>query len=290
MWIQGNQFKTLAKWQYAPARLYTGHPLRDSYNNIPVNDYRYMRNTLDFLKLKSDDIIYTHTFYADQLFEKLEKINGQFIVITHNADTPADFPPPDNVFWFTTNVAIRYNGPTFGFGSNIRSIPIGIENDFWLKDKKRKMESLLTKPKRYKNLLYMNHNIKTNPAKRKRPYDLLKGEKYVTAHVGSNGQGFDNYIDNIYNHPFVVCPEGNGLDTHRVWECLYMKTIPIVTRNINNSFYTDLPILFIDDWQEINEKFLHDMFMDMSMRKWNMDKLNFEYWKNEIVSSNAILQ
>jgi len=283
-WIQGNMFKSLTKWHYAPARLYTGGDW-DVINNIPFTDYRYLKNTVDFKELKDGDIIYTHTFYAKQLFEKLEKLAPTFFkVVTHNCDTPADFPPPDNVMWFTTNVAIRYNGPTFGFGSNIQSIPIGIENDFWLKDKKKIMESKLKNPKKYKSLVYCNHNIKTNTQKRQKPYEVLRGAKYATVHVGANGTGFDNYIDNVYNHPFVVCPEGNGIDTHRIWECLYMNTFPIVLRNINNSYYTDLPILFLDSWEEMSEKFLFDSFMEMSRKEWNMDKLNFEYWKDVISS------
>jgi hypothetical protein len=252
-----------------------GHSYRDGVNNIPVGDYRYLRNTLDFAQLKSDDIIYTHTFYADQLFEKLEKLEyQQFTIVTHNCDTNVDFPPPDNVYWFTTNVAIRYK--------SVRSIPIGIENDLWLKDKKRIMEGKLKNPKQYKNLVYINHNIATNPKKRQKPYDVLRGEKYATQHMGANGQGFENYIDNVYNHPFVICPEGNGIDTHRIWECLYMNTIPICTKNINLEFYSDLPILVLNDWEEMNEKFLYDTFMEMSHKEWNMDKLTFEYWEKEI--------
>jgi hypothetical protein len=285
-WIQGNKFKGIAKWHYAPPRIFTGHEYRDAVNNFSPGDYRYLKNTLDWTQLQDGDTIYTHTFYADQLFEKLEKLYPlEFKVITHNADTPADFPPPDNVYWFTTNVAIRYNGPTLGFGSNIRSIPIGIENDFWLKDKKHIMESKFVNQKRYRNLVYVSHNIKTNPLKRQKAYDVFRGVDYATVEMGANGQGFDNYINNVYNHPFVVAPEGNGIDTHRVWECLYMRTVPIVVRNINNSFYTDLPILFIDDWDEINEKFLFDSFMEMSRKEWNMAKLNFEYWKKEILGT-----
>ncbi len=132
-------------------------------------------------------------------------------------------------------------------------------------------------------MLYLNHNIKTNPAKRQLPYDILGGRAWVTTANGSNGQGFDNYLDNIYNHPFVVCPEGNGIDTHRVWECLYMATIPIQIRNINNQFYTDLPILFIDSWEELTERFLSDKFMEFAETKWNLQKLDFNYWKDKIL-------
>jgi hypothetical protein len=273
-YIQGNRFKSLAKWFYAPARLFTGHPYRDAVNNILPTDYRYLANTLDWSQLNDGDIVYTHTFYADQLFERLNK---KVTVISHNSDTPADLAPPPGVVWYTTNVNV--------VNENVFSIPIGIENDFWLKDKRKIMENKFSKSKKYKNLIYVSHNIKTNPAKRQKAYDVFKGVDYATVEMGANGQGFDNYIYNVYNHPFVVAPEGNGIDTHRVWECLYMRTVPVVIRNINNSFYTDLPILFIDDWDEINEKFLHDSFMEMSRKEWNMDKLNFEWWRKKITGN-----
>ena len=64
-----------------------------------------------------------------------------------------------------------------------------------------------------------------------------------------------------------------------------MNTIPIEKRNINNQFYTDLPILFVDDWEEITERFLHDSFMRMTSMEWNLKKLTFEYWQNEIINS-----
>jgi len=272
-WIQGNLFKGIAKWHYAPARIFTGHEYRDAVNNIPFGDYRFLKNTLDFSQLEDGDVIYTHTFYADQLFEKLKK---KVTVITHSCDNPAEIFPPEGVRWYSTNVNIR--------NENLFSIPIGIENDFWLKDKKEKMlRKLQTEPK-YKRMVYCNHNVKTNPKRRQKPYDILSGKSWATVHLGANGSGFDTYLDNIYNHPFVICPEGNGIDTHRIWECLYMGSIPVVTRNINLEFYTDLPILFLEDWEELSEMFLHDVYFQIKDKKWNMDKLTFEYWKNEILS------
>jgi hypothetical protein len=63
-----------------------------------------------------------------------------------------------------------------------------------------------------------------------------------------------------------------------------MGSIPIEKRNINNQFYTDLPILFVDSWEEINEALLQDEYERIIHCQWNMDKLNFEYWKNKILS------
>jgi hypothetical protein len=175
--------------------------------------------------------------------------------------------------WYTQNVNLKHE--------RIRSIPIGLENDCWYPEKKIKLFEKLKSPKVYRNMLYMNHNTGTNPA-RIRPYELFEDKPWVTAERGQNGRGISDYLESVYNHPFVICPEGNGMDTHRVWECLYLRTIPIEKRNINNQFYTDLPICFVDDWEEITEEFLFKEFKRMSEIKWNLAKLNFNYWKDEI--------
>ena len=93
---------------------------------------------------------------------------------------------------------------------------------------------------------------------------------------------FDEYLDNIYNHKFVFSPEGNGMDTHRTWECLYVGTIPIERRNLNNRFYTDLPICFVDNWEDLTEEFLESEFIRIKSVHGIWKKLTFEYWKNKI--------
>jgi hypothetical protein len=86
----------------------------------------------------------------------------------------------------------------------------------------------------------------------------------------------------VYNHKFVISPEGNGIDTVRTWECLYMGTIPIEKRNINNQFFTDLPICFVNTWEEITEDFLNQEYERIKNATWKMQMLTFEYWKYRI--------
>ncbi|MHA1309193.1 MAG: hypothetical protein ACTSQN_18140, partial [Candidatus Heimdallarchaeota archaeon] len=148
--------------------------------------------------------------------------------------------------------------------------------------KKEKMLARLEKPKKHKNLAYMNHSIKTNPAERKDLYQMFKDKPWVTIDHGGNGHRFDEYIDNVYNHKFVFCPEGNGMDTHRTWETLYMGTIPIEKRNVNNQFYTNLPICFVDDWKQVTKTFLEKEYARIKSVAWNMEKLEFKYWKDKI--------
>jgi hypothetical protein len=261
--ITGNKFKDLANYTFAP-------------QSKRGDDYYKLPNTYDPGIIKDGDIIYTDIGYVQELFKI--PTDKQIILITHNGDSSANIIPPGNIIrWFTVNVNITY--------PRIESIPIGMENDLWFPEvhKKEKIINQLSKPRTYRNLVYMSHSIATNPAIRKRIYDIYEGESWITSARGSNRPNlFDEYLDNIYNHKFVISPQGNGLDTHRTWECLYVDTIPIEKRNPNNRFYIDLPICFVDEWEDLTEGYLELEFMRIKASKWNLEKLNFEYWKNKI--------
>ena len=271
-WITGEKFITLAEWTYSP-KVKRG----DDYDNLP--------NTLVPAKVKEGDIIYTHTFYAKQLFDVLKKLNRKVRVITHNSDVNIDFSPPDCVYkWFSQNVNV--------FHDKLDAIPIGLENERWFPElrKKEKMLAKLQEPRKYKNLVYMNHNARTNPTKREFLYDFFKDKPWVTIDRGTNGKGFDEYIDNIYNHKFVICPQGNGLDTHRRWETLYMGSIPIELRGIDSMDFWALSFFRVRKWEEVTEELLNAYFKDFEYKRmiclWNKKMLTFEYWKNKIYGSS----
>ena len=172
----------------------------------------------------------------------------------------------------------------WGDDDRLESLPIGLENSEWFPEiNKLKKIQLKREFKKNKNkLLYINHNIQTNPKERLLPYKIFENSNFATVVYGKNGNDFDSYLEDISSHKFVLSPEGNGTDTHRTWECLYLGSIPIEKRNINNSFYQDLPICFVDDWSDINEKFLNDEYDRISNQNFDLSKLNFEYWKEKI--------
>ena len=264
--IQGDKFIDIADFTYtSPSK--------------SKDDYGELRKTLRYSKLKDKDVIYTHTMYVDQLFKLIGNDQRRFTLVSHNSDINVDesFKVPPNVIkWYSQNVCVK--------DDRIESIPIGLENDRWFPDidKKAKMLEKLHQSKSCRNWVYMNHNVKNNISKRLGVYRLLKDTTWTTTEMLKNGNDFDRYLDNIYNHRFVICPEGNGTDTHRTWETLYMGSIPIEKKNINNQFYRDLPICFVNYWEEINEEFLESEYARIKERTWNMEMLDFDYWKNKI--------
>jgi hypothetical protein len=283
-WLQGDRFKEIADFTYSPE------------NKLP-DDYDNLLNTFDLTLLNVCNIIYTHMGYVKQLFDVIRELDKKFIIITHSCDCSVEsygIRRPDgtrktqNIYVFTipNNVIKWYSKNVNVVDSRVESIPTGIENNRWFErvHKKEKMLEICKQPRKIRNIVYMNHNISTNPDERLLLYNLYRKKEWVTARNGKNGKDFDQYIDDIYNHKFVFCPGGNGLDSHRKWECLYVGTIPIEKRNLDNQFYQDLPICFVDRWEDITLEFLMTEFVRIKAGTWNMDKLNFEYWKNKIQS------
>ncbi len=86
---------------------------------------------------------------------------------------------------------------------------------------------------------------------------------------------------------FVLCPEGNGPDTHRFWEALVLGCVPVVRRNSLSAFLSDLPVLVVDEWQEISAGYLRDSLEFFCGGKFNYAKLFLEYWRKQIRAGRA---
>ena len=185
--------------------------------------------------------------------------------------------------WFTVNKEHR--------DPMLHAIPLGITNDCDDSPIHRIfgnvpiMLDVMREPRVIRNMVYMNFTIQTWPRERTHVFGLFKDKPWVT-HESSvmTLDGRKAFLQSIRNHQFVLCPRGNGVDTHRLWETLYMGSIPIVVRHIALEEFTDLPICWIDRWEEVTPEFLQSEFARITETTWNLEKLTFGYWKARILS------
>lgn len=85
---------------------------------------------------------------------------------------------------------------------------------------------------------------------------------------------------------FVICPFGNGLDTHRTWEVLCLGRIPIIPKSELNVLFEGLPVVEMDDsdWKKLSSSFLEKEYAKI-VSKWDTymwEKLTLQYWVNKI--------
>ena len=63
----------------------------------------------------------------------------------------------------------------------------------------------------------------------------------------------DAYFQELATSMFAWSPPGAGIDAHRTWEALLVRTIPIVLRTALAPLYADhsLPVVVVDDYDAV---------------------------------------
>jgi hypothetical protein len=112
--------------------------------------------------------------------------------------------------------------------------------------------------------------------------DCLHQIDHSVCHFQENPLPVDQTWDLQSKYQFVLSPHGAGLDCHRTWEALLLGSIPIVKAAKLNDLFTDLPVVIVDDWTQINSNFLKNSVAQISSRPINAEKLIMRYWKTQI--------
>lgn len=149
-------------------------------------------------------------------------------------------------------------------------------------------------------LLLVNFQRKTDPTGiRSQVWESLC-TRNVTSHFvlcidkpdGVNITGLSNIYIRNRQHPLWLSPRGNGLDCHRTWEALYLDVIPIVWSSTLNSLYTGLPVIILNNSNEITDRLLRIKLQYISKKKvsspasYQFEKLRFSYWRHMILSKS----
>lgn len=242
---------------------------------LPENN-SYKIYVAENFELDDENIIFCKTDYILDLFEVLkeEEEIKNLKLITHESDYEINeklfsFKPKCISKWYAQNVNYDHK--------DLIPIPIGIANDYCqitLKINNLKREGNPEK------LLYVNHRVETYPKGRKWIYDYFENNDWCS--VDQPNLTLNEYKEKLDNHKFIICPRGNGIDTHRLWESLYHGIIPIVEKNIHCKCLKDLPVVIVNSFKDITREFLEDEFEKFSNTEFNMEKLKVSWWIDAI--------
>lgn len=234
--------------------------------------------------VKEGDIIFTHTGNLDNLFFLLRNINKDFnlTLITHQSDQIINEKmyskkPLCIKTWFALNV--DFDDP------NLIPLPLGVANEYSYK-KNIVMSNNNNKLKistyqKDKLTVYLNFNVTTNYLERQWIKDFFDNKKWVQ--IEDNPIEIEEYRKKVIDSTFVMCPPGNGTETHRMWEALFLGSIPIVKNHITYKNIQDLPVFFVDDFKEVSEDSLNKFLKSLTKKPdLNLDKLSILYWHQEI--------
>ena len=224
----------------------------------------YMTLFVDNIRLYKRDIIEVKPEDKKYVFGLMEtsdvlRLCGcypmmKFIIFTNLEDTPTDediFDAiPKNVLCVSAVNAIEHGG-------KVIPAPYGVQRRMSLSDNRMNQLDSAMKcnidPSLFK-LLYVNHNDSSH-SDRVGLKDMFRDEEW--ANVDEQRVDYYNFLLNLANHKFILCPRGNAIDCHRNWEVLYMRRVPVMKRDpYLEELLKDYPVLFVDKYSDITKDLL----------------------------------
>ena len=246
---------------------------------------------------------YIKTDYIHDFFNNI-KIKDPLIILTGNSDIPINnlhlkYINQENIIaWFAQNVEIIH--------PKLKTIPIGIANAGYPFGDVKILQKIQKENNKKNNLFYCNFTVDTN--KKERQYCLEQTNLSIIEHTNGGWDGvygihginkkvpntFEGYLRDLSKSYFSICPKGNGIDSHRVWESLYVKTIPVVTKTLIAQEHCYIPMIVLDDWSDFkhikfNEELYTKVWNNFDLDDLNMPNYLQRMYKNENMSNSTNL-
>ena len=178
--------------------------------------------------------------------------------------------------WYSTNMSVHedvFQGIPLGTNPSTKELVVKYRDT--LKDKLLYMNFRHEREDGYELHSEIAHDFRIETWNRYKDRDWVTVESRVSK---------DQYCSNLARHKFAFSPEGNGVDTYRTWECLYLGVIPVVQKSEVTAWFSDLPILELteDEWKNLDAEFLGRKYEEMKSKTYNMEKLDKRFWINRI--------
>jgi hypothetical protein len=196
--------------------------------------------------------------FAEHVWPRLEHTAGK-LLISHNSDHEiearhARWLDGDGAAlgrWLAQNVTVAH--------PKLEPLPIGISNSMWPHGNLRALSRVMRRHagREKSGSIFLSFKVANHPSRAATAATLR--ESFPGVPLDPDPMlPWPKYLDLLATHRFCACPRGNGVDTHRVWESLYLGVTPVVERSVLTEHVRDqgLPLVLIDDWSEVTPEWL----------------------------------
>lgn len=248
---------------------------------IAKAQYDIGRNPGDVQLLMRQSIVYIKTDFWERGLNALRQRSKPCALITHNSDIAITekiykYRPECVTEWFAVNIEVE--------DKKLTPLPLGCENKRSpgysgdMKVIERLTKASLPRP----NLAFLNCNPRTRREVREPLIERFKDESWVC--YEPYGSPFDRTMELTRASKFVFCPRGNGWDTHRFAESIYLGSIPITEPTIGAKQWSKTcPILIVDSLLNVTKSMLEAKWNDFKEKQWSLDHFRFTYWRKRII-------
>jgi hypothetical protein len=255
----------------------------DSFRKIANLVWEKPSCNFEIENVKPGSIIFCESELVMELHRRiLSGLNVPIILLLGNSDQNHDSSynylknNSNIVKIFAQNLVTNMDGFT--------PLPLGLENE-WRANHGKISEfrkSLKLEYERKPRIMW-TFAINTNPTVRSQAA-LQLSRVSIADKFGSITSKDHRHL--LASYSFVASPPGNGLDTHRTWEAMYLGCVPIVLRSYMTEYFEKLglPIWIVDSYSELeslDEHYLVKRYEELEFR-FDNEALQFNYWEKII--------
>ena len=222
-------------------------------------------------------IIFCYGHQLTLFMEKQRLFQNPYVLVSHNSDENITdkyqvlLNSPNLLAMYAQNVCIDHPKLVF--------LPIGIANSMWPHGN---LYTLLDTQTMYAktNDIYFQFNIHTNFRARYSCYQVISQKGFRFQETMNHGA----YLRFLSTHKFAICPEGNGIDSHRIWECYYLGIIPIVLDSLfSRALRKMLPCIVLNNWSDLDLHTCLSAYDSLALELIEKKKyLSLTYYKEKI--------
>lgn len=192
-------------------------------------------------KASEADTVFVNLDYINIFISEATKTSKKFIVLCHNSDK--EF----NNYWF--NILDPYTNHIYSINSiiennKVTTIPLGFVDwklDFISNIDRTEVERTIE--------INASFTLTTNSRIRQPCKDALIKDSRVSF---ITTQPLD-YYNSLLKSKYIICPEGEGHDTHRLYESIYCGAVPILLKtSCLKHMYKNYPIKWVDSWDNLD--------------------------------------
>lgn len=262
----------------------------DGFRKLAHHVWEHGKTKIEPNRVQAGDIIFCE---ADELpnFERLclPRITKPFVLLLGNSDVNHSL---NSLRGITGGGSISVFAQNLTDSvPNVQILPIGLENAwranhgwreaFWM----RRLASKTRLPR-----IMWSFNFETNPSARAACANALVRTS-VSDSLGSLSPS--GHRKALSRYSFVASPPGNGLDTHRMWEALYLGCVPIVVRShlTEQCGLLGLPVWIVEDYGELEGLTESDLekLAEYFRGSFNNSALWHKFWERRITDESRRL-
>lgn len=147
------------------------------------------------------------------------------------------------------------------------------------------------RPRELTRDFYVNVKAENHPSRTRFLEEVSDIPGVVVKEPSHTPQGRSDYCKSLREFPFVLAPRGNGVDTHRIWETLYLGGIPVVLQDkAIVPLVEGLPVVLLQRWSDLaDERRVEEELDRIRHARWEATRLRMSWWLTTLTESHLSL-